>query len=228
MKKSLHIGPSRGILRCIGALLILLAAPPGWSHDTARSLVGQVTAIHGHVVVAHPGNTIPSRVRVQDDLLHEDVIRTGEQARSKILLEDHTLLTMGAGSVVEMAGHSYASSVDTRSVRVKLLKGTIRALVGRIMGGQGSELIVHTPTATASSQGTYLVVWANDTVSGIANIGTVGAATVMSGNQTVVLQPGQFTVAAAHATPEMPRALVDASATIADLVASTEYDTTPP
>lgn len=221
---------SQVMLRRLGALLILLAAPPGWSHDAARSPVGEVTAIQGHVVVARPGSTIPVRVRVQDDLLHEDVIRTAALGQSKILLEDKTLLTVGSSSVVEMAGHTYASSIDTRSVTVKLTKGKVRALVGRSLNGQGqgSELIVHTPTASVSSQGTYLVVWADNTMSGIANIGTKGEALLKSENKTVVLQPGQFTMAGAHAGPEKPRALTEASAAISDLVASTEYAETVP
>lgn len=214
---------SRMVLGWIGALMILLAGPPGWSHDAARNPVGQVTAIQGHVVLARPGSMIPSKIHVLDDLLPDDVVRTGALARSKIFLEDETLLTLGEKSVVEMAGSTYASGVETRSVTVKLTQGKVRALVGRPVGDQESKLIVHTPTAIAASYSTYFVVWTDETVSGVANIGTTGQAMLTSGNRTVLLQPGQFTVAAAHAPPDVPSALINAPPTIGELVASTEF-----
>jgi len=220
---SSSLGRGRVILGWVGVLMILLATPPGWGHDAAMSPVGKLTAIQGHTVIGRPGSTVSLRAQVPDELAYQDVIRTGAQSRSKILFEDDTLLTMGDSSVIEIAGTTYASSVDTRSVTVKLTRGKVRALVGRIVGNQSSELIVLTPTAVASTQGTYFVVWADETVSGVANIGRAGQVLFTSGPRTVALQPGQFTVAIAHMSPETPSALTAAPATIAEMVASTEF-----
>jgi hypothetical protein len=216
-------GEARMLLRWVGVLLILVAAPPGWGHDAAVNPVGQVTAVQGKVLVAHSGGSNALRINVPDEIVPHDVIQTDNRARSKILFQDDTLLTIGENSIVEIAEHTYDSSVDIRSVTLKLAQGKLRALVGRIFGGQGSKFIVRTPTAFAASQGTYFVVWTDGTMSGVANIGTTGQVSFTSGSRTVVLNPGQFTVAAAHAAPAPVSSLVGAPVDINQAVASTEF-----
>ncbi|MDF2458744.1 MAG: exported protein of unknown function [Nitrospira sp.] len=213
----------RMVLRWLGVVMILVAAPPGWGHDAAVNPVGQVTAVQGRVLVAHSGDSKPLRVNVPDEIVPHDVIQTDSKARSKILFQDDTLLTVGENSIVEIAEHTYDSSVDIRSVTLKLAEGKLRALVGRIFGGQGSKFIVRTPTAFAASQGTYFVMWTDGTMSGVANIGTTGQVSFTSGSRTVVLNPGQFTVATAHTAPATPSSVVGAPAEVNHVVAATEF-----
>ncbi|WP_447986640.1 FecR family protein [Nitrospira sp. Nam74] len=214
---------ARIVLRWVGVLLILVAAPLGWGHDAAVNPVGQVTAVQGKVLVTHSGGRNASRINVPDEIVPHDVIQTENRARSKILFQDDTLLTIGENSIVEIAEHTYDSSVDIRSVTLKLPEGKLRALVGRIFGGQGSKFIVRTPTAFAASQGTYFVVWTDGTMSGVANIGTTGQVSFTSGSRTVVLNPGQFSVATAPAAPAPVSSLVGAPVDINQAVASTEF-----
>lgn len=220
---STRSGHGRMVLRWLGVLMILVAAPPGWGHDAAVNPVGQVTAVQGRVLVAHSGGSEPLRVKVPDEIVPHDVIQTDSKARSKILFQDDTLLTIGENSIVEIAEHTYDSSIDIRSVTLKLAEGKLRALVGRIFGGQGSKFIVRTPTAFAASQGTYFVVWTDGAMSGVANIGTMGQVSFTSGSRTVVLNPGQFTVAAAHAAPATASSVVGAPAEVNQAVGSTEF-----
>ena len=174
-------------------------------------------------MVAHPGDTKPLRVNIPDEVVPHDSIHTEAKARSKILFQDDTLLTIGDNSTVEIGEHIYHSSIDTRSVTLTLKEGKVRALVGRIFGGKGSKFIVRTPTAFAASQGTYFVVWTDGSVSGVANIGTTGQVTFTSGGRTVALNPGQFTVAAAHVAPAMPGLVVGAPANVKQALAATEF-----
>lgn len=221
--RSPRSGNGRMVLRWVGVLLILIAAPPGWGHDAAVNPVGQFTAVQGRVLVVHSGGSEPLGVSVPDEIVPHDVIQTQSKARSKILFQDDTLLTVGENSIVEIAEHTYDSSVDVRSVTLKLAEGKLRALVGRIFGGQGSKFIVRTPTAFAASQGTYFVVWTDGAMTGVANIGTTGQVSFTSGSRTLVLNPGQFTVAAAHAPPATGSPVVGAPAEVAQAVASTEF-----
>lgn len=217
------LGSARTFVGWMGIFMILLATPPGWGHDTAVNPVGHVTAMHGRVMVAHPGDTKPLRVNIPDEVVPHDTIHTEAKARSKILFQDDTLLTIGDNSKVEIGEHIYDSSIDTRSVTLTLKEGKVRALVGRIFGGKGSKFIVRTPTAFAASQGTYFVVWTDGSVSGVANIGTTGQVTFTSGGRTVALNPGQFTVAAAHVAPAMPGLVVGAPANVKQALAATEF-----
>lgn len=217
------LGSARTFVGWMGIFMILLATPPGWGHDTAVNPVGHVTAMQGRVMVAHPGDTKPLRVNIPDEVVPHDTIHTEAKARSKILFQDDTLLTIGDNSKVEIGEHIYDSSIDTRSVTLTLKEGKVRALVGRIFGGKGSKFIVRTPTAFAASQGTYFVVWTDGSVSGVANIGTTGQVTFTSGGRTVALNPGQFTVAAAHVAPAMPGLVVGAPANVKQALAATEF-----
>ena len=217
-----RLGLARTLAAWTGGLMILLT-PPGWGHDAAVNPVGHVTAMQGRVMVTHPGETNPVRVNLAHEVVPHDVIQTASKARSKILLQDDTLLTIGENSMVEIAEHIYNSSVDTRSVTLALKEGKVRALVAPISGGKGARFGVRTPTAFAASQGTYFAVWTAGSRSGAANIGTTGHVSFTSGHGTVVLNPGQFTVAAAHTAPAPPSLVVEAPAEVKQAVASTEF-----
>jgi len=220
------LGTARTFVGWLGVLLILLA-PPGWGHDAAVNPVGQITAMQGGVMVTHPGDTNPVRVSMPHELVPHDVISTGVRARSKILFQNDTLLTIGENSMVEIVEHIYDSSVDTRSVTLRLREGKVRALVGPIFGRKGAKFSVRTPTAFVASQGAYFAVWTDGLRSGVANIGTTGHVSFTSGDRTVVLNSGQFTVAAAHIAPAAPSLVFGAPADVKQAVVSTEFTEVP-
>jgi hypothetical protein len=218
-----RLGNIRTFVGWMGGLMILLATPPGWGHDASVIPVGHITAMQGRIMVVHSGETKPLRANIPDEVVPHDVIHSAAKARSKILFQDDTLLTIGENSMVEIEEHTYDSSVDTRSVALTLKKGKVRALVGRIFGGKGSKFIVRTPTAFAASQGTYFVVWTDGIMSGVANIGTTGQVFFTSDGWTVTLNPQHFSVAANHVAPAAPGLLVWAPADVRQVVASTEF-----
>jgi hypothetical protein len=217
------LGTIRTFVGWMGGLMILLATPPGWGHDASVIPVGHITAMQGRVLIVPSGETKPLRANIPDDVVPHDVIHTAAKARSKILFQDDTLLTIGENSMMEIDEHIYDSSVDTRSVALTLKKGKVRALVGRIFGGKGSKFIVRTPTAFAASQGTYFVVWTDGAMSGVANIGTTGQVFFTSGGRTVALNPQHFSVAADHVAPAAPGLLVWAPPDVSQAVVSTEF-----
>jgi len=217
-----YLGFARTFIGWLGVLMMLLA-PPGWGHDAAVNPVGQITAMQGRVMVTHQGDTKPVRASLHQEIVPHDVISTEAKARSKILFQNDTLLTIGDNSLVEIAEHIYDSSVDTRSVTLKLKEGKVRALVGPILGRKGARFNVRTPTALVVSQGTYFAVWTDGSRSGAANIGTAGHVSFTSGDRTVVLNPGQFTVAAAHLAPAAPSLVLGAPADVKQAVISTEF-----
>jgi hypothetical protein len=218
-----RLGSIRTFVGWMGGLMILLATPPGWGHDASIIPVGHITAMQGRIMVVHSGETKPLRANIPDDVVPHDVIHTAAKARSKILFQDDTFLTIGENSMVKIDEHIYDSSVDTRSVALTLKKGKVRALVGRIFGGKGSKFIVRTPTGFAASQGTYFVVWTDGAMSGVANIGTTGQVFFTSGGRTVALNAQHFSVASDHVAPTAPGLLVWAPADVSQAVASTEF-----
>lgn len=160
-----------------------------------QDAIGVFTAVQGTVSVAHPGASTPIAAALQGEVRFRDAIETQNESRTKVLLFDDSLLTVGAHSRVEITEYIYEPERDTRSVVVKLVKGTVRALVSKVFSGSGSKFEVHTPTAVAAARGTNFVVWVEGDTSGVVNIGSHGRVDFMSGGETVGLDPHQFSVA---------------------------------
>jgi hypothetical protein len=160
------------------------------SHDD----VGVFTAVEGQVAVTHSDRQQAIPAKLRDNVLFKDVIETEKESRTKALLNDDSILTVGENSRVEVAEHIYDPRKGMRSVIVSLAKGKMRAVVGKIFSGAGSKFEVHTPTAVAAARGTYFVVFHVNGVDGIANIGTHGEVEFRSGGRSVTVPPGQFSV----------------------------------
>ncbi|MGH9894636.1 MAG: FecR domain-containing protein, partial [bacterium] len=141
------------------------------------------------------------------------------------LFEDDSLLTVGPDSRVEVNEYLYDPNRDLRSTVISLGKGTLRALVGKVFEGVGSQFEIHTANATAAARGTHFVVWVEEAASGagrpaaltegelvavpvgasgIANIGQTGFVAFTAEGVTVIVKPGMYSVAAPGEPPIQP------------------------
>jgi FecR-like protein len=182
-----------------GTLVFLIAA----GISVASSPIGFFTAVYGNVSVTHPGATTPLLARLNDKVMFKDLIETRQASRTKALLDDDTVLTLGENSRLEITEHLYDQSAKTRSAVLRLLRGKVRALVAKTFGG--SKFEIHTPSAVVAARGTYFVVWLEaDGTSGVANIGTHGDVAFSAGGKEVIVRPGQTATARFGAPPELP------------------------
>jgi len=156
--------------------------------------IGIFTAVEGRITVTHPSAGAATAVKLQDTVLFRDTIETAKESRTKALLNDDSILTVGEHSRVEITEHMYDPTRSVRSVVVNLVQGQVRALVGKVFAGSGSKFEIHTPTAVAAARGTYFVVWHVDGASGIANIGAHGDVDFQSGGHTVSVVPGTYSL----------------------------------
>ena len=173
--------------------------------------IGIFTAVEGQVSVTHSGTADALPAKLHDDVRFLDIIETERESRSKALLNDDSILTVGEHSRVEITEHVYDPRRDARTVVVNLVRGKVRALVGKVFTGTGSKFEVHTPTSVAAARGTYFVVWHADGVSGIANIGAHGAVDFQSSGSTVRVEPGNFSLTPAGGGPPLPAAALSGS-----------------
>lgn len=163
--------------------------------------IGAITSVQGTVTMDHPDPEAPFQARTSATLQFQDVIETQSQSRTKVLLHSGGVLTVGENSRIEIIEHDHDPARPERSVRVKLVQGSLRALVGNDFASPGSRFEVRTPTATAQAHGGLFVVWADQAQSGAANIGVSGAVEFTSGGQTARLAPGEYSQAAQGAMP---------------------------
>ena len=183
--------------------IVLGASAVGWAQQRSES-IGVATAVHGVVSVMHEGSSVRAPLAARQSIFAKDTIETGGQSKVKTLFQDDTMLTMGPQTRVELAEYLHDSDQHVRRMTVKLLHGTVRILVGRASTGAGSTLVVQTGTASIIANTTYCVVWSNEQGTGVANIGTGGAASFMAGGRLVMLEPGFYAIAQTGKSPSVP------------------------
>jgi hypothetical protein len=136
-----------------------------------------------------------------------DVIETQRGSQAKALFFDDSLLTIGEHSRVEITEYLFDPARDKRCLVVKLVRGVVRVLVGKVFTGKGSKFEIHTPSAVAAARGTYFVVWADGRSSGVVNIGDHGRVDFTAKGLTVGLGPHQFSFSKARTLPTRPTAV---------------------
>lgn len=152
--------------RCLTILCLPLVTAlwdtPLWAETRPSPAVGSFTAVQGKVIMAHHGTPASLQVKVSDDVLFKAVIETRNASRTKALFLDDTLLTIGENSRVEITEQVYDPANNRRTTVMSLIRGQVRALVGRVFEGAGSRFEIHTPTAVAAARGTHFVVWLDE------------------------------------------------------------------
>jgi len=194
--------PSLGM--AIVLVSLCLSTSLVWAQDGSDDGIGLFTAVQGAVTVTHPGATNILPVNVHDEVLFKDLIQTRTESRTKAFFEDDSILTVGENSRVEITEHIYNPDRNMRRMIVNLAQGRLRALVAKVFKGPGSAFEIHTPTAVVAARGTYFVVWVENGVTGIVNIGNSGRVDFTSEGRTVPVEPGEYSVAASGQPPAQP------------------------
>jgi hypothetical protein len=112
--------------------------------------VGQIVAIKGQVLLKR----IPAvKAALNDKILLDDFVETGELSRVKILFNDDSLLTLKEKTRVHIKEYMSVEGGKRGATIISLSDGFLKALRG------SNDFEVHTPTAVAAARGTYFFVW---------------------------------------------------------------------
>jgi|GEM_PF-2202809 len=120
--------------------------------------IGSVTVVQNQASVFHKGIADAILVKKGAGVLFEDTYQTQKKSKVQILFRDDTVLNIAEKSTIQITEHFYNPSKGIRKGALRLLDGTIRALVGKLFAGMGSQFEIHTPTAVAAARGTYFIV----------------------------------------------------------------------
>jgi hypothetical protein len=168
--------------------------------------------------------TPPVPLRQFDEIGPLSILDSQAGSRCKILYADDSLLTLGDDSRLEVTEQSYRTGSDQRAFVAHLTRGSVRALVARQFEGDNSTFEIDAGTSAVTARGTYFVTWVNgkppagkrppdeegmemEGASGVANIGRTGVVAFTSGGATVLVLPGQFSIALPGAPPSMPTSI---------------------
>jgi hypothetical protein len=133
------------------ALLCLtgFAVAPAAAADAQK--VGQAEIIRNEVVNATEAQLIP--IGVGDDVLRDEVVRTGTDANARFGLIDNTKLTLGPASTLTIDRAVLADESRYKQITIRLTEGAFRFITGN---SDKKSYKIETPSASIGVRGTIL------------------------------------------------------------------------
>jgi hypothetical protein len=142
--------PPAGILVCLG----LLAA--GLQGNAQSSGAGRVKAVSGTASILRQGQVVPAEV---GQVVHEsDVLRTGSDGQIAVMLKDESRLSLGPHSELAIARFTYAPSEGHLSLVLKMARGVLAYVSGRIAKLMPEAVHLETPTSVIGVRGTHALL----------------------------------------------------------------------
>ncbi len=139
------------------ALLCLAGFAVGQAVAADAQKVGQAEIIRNEVVNATEAQIIP--INVGDDVLRDEVVRTGADANARFGLIDNTKLTLGPASTLTIDRAVFADESRYKQITIRLTEGAFRFITGN---SDKKSYKIETPTATIGVRGTILDIRISD------------------------------------------------------------------
>jgi hypothetical protein len=205
---------------------------------------GIALAVQGTVTMQPATMTPPAPLHQFDEIGPLSIFDSQSGSRCKVLFADDSLLTLGDNSRLEVIEQSYTEGGDQRVFVAHLLRGSVRALVTRQFEGGNSLFEIDAGTSAVTARGTYFVTWVNgkpaagkrpaneegmemEGATGVANIGRTGNVAFTSGGATVLVLPGQFSIALPGGPPTTPTSIQTHLVPVASAISGTVLPDTP-
>jgi ferric-dicitrate binding protein FerR (iron transport regulator) len=146
-----------------------LAANPAY----AQARVGEAAVVKNEVVrVAGPAS---NQINVGDDVLRDEIVRTGLDSAARLVMADSTNLSLGPNATITLDRTVFSDEHTYQDIAIKLTTGTFRFVTGH---SEKAAYKISTPLATIGVRGTILDILSQ------------------RGKTTVVLQEGASRVCA--------------------------------
>jgi hypothetical protein len=139
----------------------------------AQARVGEAAVVKNEVVrVAGPAS---NQINVGDDVLRDEIVRTGLDSAARLVMADSTNLSLGPNATITLDRTVFSSEHTYQDIAIKLTTGTFRFVTGH---SEKAAYKISTPLATIGVRGTILDILSQ------------------RGKTTVVLQEGASRVCA--------------------------------
>lgn len=125
---------------------------------------GWITELSGSKAHIEKSTGKKVKAAVEMEVFIGDIIVTGENTTLTIELEDHTVITVGENSKIEITEYVLDSANKANSSLISLFSGRLRAVLNDYFGNKKSALTVRTDTAVAGVKGSDISVWIKDGV----------------------------------------------------------------
>ena len=142
-------------LRSIAGALMVVSVPVcAWAADPVAA--GRIKVVSGPVFVVRANVAMPAAAG--QALFEADTLRTGANGRVGITLNDDTRISLGPGSEARLDQFVYAPAERRGGLVLKVVRGLIAYVSGRIAKLSPDAVKLETPNAIVGVRGTTLVL----------------------------------------------------------------------
>lgn len=138
---------------CVVLLLGLLAASPALAQT---SPAGRIKSVAGEAFVIHQGQRVAAAVGTP--VYEQDSLVTGPDGRVGVTLRDDTRLSIGPQTTIEISRFVYAQSDSQFAFVLKVVRGVVAYVSGRIAKLSPDAVRLETPSAIVGVRGTRVVI----------------------------------------------------------------------
>ncbi|HKJ82469.1 MAG TPA: FecR family protein, partial [Mariprofundaceae bacterium] len=132
----------------LGLVLLMLSLP-----SLAHAAVGHFLFVHGHVLVTSHGGKQHQASKGME--VHEgESISSGIHGAAQLRMKDGAFLAVRPNTVLKIDAYAYRDKGRRAESTISLLKGTFRAISGKIGKRHPERDLVKTPVATIGIRGT--------------------------------------------------------------------------
>jgi hypothetical protein len=137
-------------------VLLLAATAPVLAQGGAAIEAGRVKVTSGQAFIVRGGQTIDATL--DQVVLETDLLRTGDDGRLGVTLQDDTRIALGPASEVRLDRFAYASEEGNVQLVLKFMRGVAAYVSGRIAKIAPDSIRLETPSAIVGVRGTTLAI----------------------------------------------------------------------
>jgi len=136
------------------ALAVVITASPIVAGEPVA--IGHIKVASGVAFVIRDGSPVPAALG--GNIFETDILRTGADGRLGVTLKDDTRLSLGPASEVRLDKFRYAPSETNLALALKIARGVVAYVSGRIAKLSPDAVRLETPAAIVGVRGTTLVI----------------------------------------------------------------------
>jgi hypothetical protein len=191
---------------CAAALAPGLLAPVVHANDAPNAAVDVGRSIFiANDVDGQTGDAPPRRIAVNDDIVFQEDITTGDAAKAVIEFRDGSTFEIGPDAVVRIDAFVFNPEESTSHKALNVTRGVFRYVSGYVAGDQETQ--VKTSSGSMAIRGSVAAGIVDPAVPDFLYLGE-GSATFTNGAGSSVLQPGNaIAVPSATTAPMAPDAM---------------------
>lgn len=135
--------------------VIALLVGSGLAHSA--DMAGKTMLVVGAVNASDIQSNVKRKLKRRSAIYGQDIITTGEKAKTQLRMSDGGLLALKANSELKIADYQYSDESGKGSVVMELVKGGLRSVTGNIKSQDG-DYKLKTPVGSIGIRGTHYEV----------------------------------------------------------------------